>query len=242
MKISVAQIASVKGDVLANTIKHKKVIELAAKNGSDVIVFPELSLTGYEPTLGKKLAMSETDSRWNEFQEIANAQKIIIALGAPIKCDSGICISLVVLQPDTELFIYSKRYLHADEDAFFVSGNSPSNLIGKDNNMALAICYEIFIPEHSEQSISKGVEVYIASVAKGESGVKSAKKTLSDIAKKHSVFTLMSNTIGSTDNYISFGSSFIMNNKGELLDELSSDNEGLTTLDTETQKTSKLLL
>ena len=53
MRISVAQIESVKGDIANNIIKHKKVINLAIKNKVEVIVFPELSLTGYEPTLAK---------------------------------------------------------------------------------------------------------------------------------------------------------------------------------------------
>ena len=191
MRISVAQIESLKGDIANNIIKHKKAIHLAIKNEVEVIIFPELSLTGYEPTLARKLTINEKDNRLKEFQEIANTHSITIGLGAPTQNDAGICISLIVFQPNKEIYTYSKEFLHPDEEDFFVSGKNKTNLIGKENNIALAICYEISVPEHSEKSLTKGVDVYIASVAKGKSGVDSAKNTLPKTAKK--IFGISSN-------------------------------------------------
>jgi len=49
LKIAVAQIPSVKGDVEANTKTHLTAIAKASVEGVNYIVFPELSLTGYEP-------------------------------------------------------------------------------------------------------------------------------------------------------------------------------------------------
>ena len=47
MKISLAQIKSVKGDIAANQLIHKYYISQAAQQGADCIFFPELSLTSY---------------------------------------------------------------------------------------------------------------------------------------------------------------------------------------------------
>ena len=47
MKICIAQTRAVKGDIEANLVNHKKSIELAAAHGAEMIIFPELSLTGY---------------------------------------------------------------------------------------------------------------------------------------------------------------------------------------------------
>ena len=47
LSIAVAQIASVLGDVGANRRKHCDVIEDARRAGVDVLVFPEMSLTGH---------------------------------------------------------------------------------------------------------------------------------------------------------------------------------------------------
>jgi predicted amidohydrolase len=57
MKICVAQTKSVKGDVLKNIENHLKFIELALAFSADLIIFPELSLTGYEPELAGKMLM-----------------------------------------------------------------------------------------------------------------------------------------------------------------------------------------
>ena len=54
MKICVAQTRPIKGDIQSNIDHHKQFINLAVANGASIIIFPELSLTGYEPKLSKK--------------------------------------------------------------------------------------------------------------------------------------------------------------------------------------------
>ena len=49
MKICVAQTRPIKGDIQSNIDHHKRLIDLAVSNGADTVIFPELSLTGYEP-------------------------------------------------------------------------------------------------------------------------------------------------------------------------------------------------
>ena len=56
MKIAVAQTKPVTGDIDSNIKNHITLATVAADNGADIIIFPELSLTGYEPSLAKQLA------------------------------------------------------------------------------------------------------------------------------------------------------------------------------------------
>ena len=56
MKIALVQARPVKGDIEANIAAHKRLIGLAVLNGADMIIFPELSITGYEPELANELA------------------------------------------------------------------------------------------------------------------------------------------------------------------------------------------
>ncbi len=58
MKICIAQVKSVPVDIQQNIENHKKWINLGVSFGADAIFFPELSLTGYEPALSKKLAIN----------------------------------------------------------------------------------------------------------------------------------------------------------------------------------------
>ena len=61
--IGVAQIKPVPGAVDENIGIHRRWIQQAAEKDVDVLIFPELSLTGYEPGLAKELAMTPADPR-----------------------------------------------------------------------------------------------------------------------------------------------------------------------------------
>ena len=58
MKICIAQTQALKGNVRQNIQNHLQLIERAVELKSDLIIFPELSITGYEPELAKELATS----------------------------------------------------------------------------------------------------------------------------------------------------------------------------------------
>ncbi|MBA4184569.1 MAG: carbon-nitrogen hydrolase family protein [Acidobacteria bacterium] len=236
MKICVAQTRPVKGDIQCNIDSHKKIIDMAVSSGADTVIFPELSITGYEPELSKDLATDKDDCRFDDFQKISDAKQITIGVGVPIKNNEGVSISMVLFQPHEARQTYSKKYLHSDEEEFFVSGQSSISLLDGKINIALAICYEISVPEHAENAYKRGAGVYIASVAKSADGVEKAVKTLSEIAGKYSMTVLMSNCVGHCDNFESAGKSSVWNDKGLLIGQLNDTNEGILIFDTDTQK------
>ncbi len=236
MKICVAQTRPVKGDIQSNIDNHKKLIELAVSNGADTVIFPELSLTGYEPELSKELATNQEDSRFDNFQKISNTRQVTIGGGVPTRNNTGICISMVLFQPHQARQTHSKNYLHPDEEEFFISGHSSTSLIGNKTNIALAICYELSVPEHSENAFKSGAEIYVASVAKSANGVDKAIKSLAEIAIKYSMTVLMSNCVGQSGGYECAGKSSIWNNKGLLVGQLNNTNEGIIIIDTDTNE------
>ena len=236
MKICVAQTRPVKGDVQSNIENHKKLIDLAVPHGADIVIFPELSITGYEPELAKELATDPDDSRFDDFQKISDTKQVTIGVGVPTKNNTGISISMVLFQPHKARQTYSKRYLHSDEEPFFVSGQSSIGLIGNKANIALAICYELSVPEHAENAFQSGVGIYIASVAKSADGVEKAVRRLSKIADKYSMTVLMSNCVGQADGYECAGKTSIWNDKGLFLRQRTDKDEGILILDTDTQE------
>lgn len=235
MRICAAQTRPIKGDIQSNVDNHKKLIDLAVSNGADTIIFPELSITGYEPELSEQLATNEDDSRLDEFQEIADTKQVTIGVGVPTRDKKGICISMIVFRPLKSRQTYSKKYLHPDEEEFFVSGPSSTNLID-NTHTALAICHELSVPEHSENSFRNGAEIYIASVAKTVNGVDTAVKTLSDLAKRYSMTVLMSNCLGVCGGLECAGKSSIWNRQGLLVGQLDDANEGIIIIDTSSQE------
>jgi predicted amidohydrolase len=242
MKICVAQTRPIKGDIQSNIGNHKKIIDLAVFNGADTVIFPELSITGYEPELSKELATNQDDSRFDDFQMIADTKQITIGIGVPTKKNTGICISMLLFQPHKARQTYSKKYLHSDEEEFFISGQSHNGLIGEKNNIALAICYELSVPEHSENAFKSGAEFYIASVAKSVNQVDKAIERLSDIATNYSMTVLMSNCVGQSGGMECGGKTSIWNNKGLLVGQLDDASEGIIIINTDTQELIKKII
>jgi predicted amidohydrolase len=235
MKIAVAQTKPVTGDINSNIQNHVILTTLAADNGADIIIFPELSLTGYEPSLAKQLATDINDSRFDIFQQLSDAKQISIGVGVPIKAGTGITITMLIFQPDKPRQANSKKYLHADEEPFFVSGENLPGLIVNNTPVALAICYEITIQAHTENAFKSGALFYIASVAKTVKGVEKAWTGLSEIAGKYGMTVLLSNSVGLCEDGVCGGKSAVWNNKGALLGQLNDTGEGVLILDTNTQ-------
>lgn len=237
MKICIAQIKPFKGHIDKNIRKHKKLIRMAASNGADLIVFPELSLTGYEPKLAKELAMHQDDKRLDVFQTISNINQITIGAGIPLKIHEGIQISMIIFQPSEGRQTYSKQHLHSDEIPYFVKGEHQVFLTIKNKKVAPAICYEALLPVHVENAVKIGAEIYIASVAKSAKGVEKAVNYFSEIARKYSILVLMANCTGFCDDFESAGKSAIWNKKGNLLVQLNETGEGILLVDTGTEET-----
>lgn len=233
MKICLVQFKPDKGNIAANITRHQAFIHTAVDNGAGTVIFPELSLTGYEPTLARELATTITDSRLSVFQTLSDTHRATIAVGIPLQTETGITISLLFFQPLHAPVVYSKQYLHPDEEPFFVAGKSHFTQMGGQPALAPAICYELFVPAHSDAAHRHGATVYAASVAKAEKGVAAAMQRLPLIAQQYGFTVLMANCIGVNDGMICAGQSAVWNSSGQLLGQLNSHSEGLLCYNTQ---------
>lgn len=236
MKICVAQSRPFPGHIARNMEQHQRLIDTAVPHRPNLILFPELSLTGYEPTLARELAMDVGDGRFATFQTIADTRQVTIGVGAPIIQGDGICIGLVLFQPGRPRQLYAKKYLHADEEPFFVSGHSSVEFLGNNNQVALAICYELSVPAHAARAYENGAAIYMASVAKYARGVAAAHQRLAEIACEYGMTVLMCNSVGLADGDLCTGNTAVWNAQGALLGKLDDTNEGIIIFDTDSQE------
>jgi len=227
MKACLIQIKSVKGDIARNIIHHANWIDKAAIYEPDLIVFPELSLTGYEPSLAKDLATTPADCRLEVFQDLSKKYKTTIAVGLPLKAALGVQIGMVFFQPDKEPISYAKQILHSDESPFFVPGINQIILQIDNIKIAPAICFESLLESHLNYCLSLKAQVYLASVCKNEKGMAKANNHFTHVAQEHKIPILTVNSIGQSDNFMSAGQSSIWDSKGALLEQLDSNEEGV---------------
>ena len=232
MRICAAQLGAVRGDIAANVERHLAIIDLAASQGADLILFPELSLTGYEPTLAGELATDADDPRLEAFQSLADARGIIIGVGLPTRSKSGPQVSLVVFRPLERRLTYSKQRLHADELSWFSSGDEQLVIDAGGHRLAPAICFESLQPEHAAAVVDLGADTYLASVAKPHRSVVVAHQHYPAIARRHSMIVLMANCVGPCDDFVAAGRSAAWTERGRLAAELSEQDEGIVLIDT----------
>ncbi|MCW9706395.1 carbon-nitrogen hydrolase family protein [Fodinibius salsisoli] len=235
MNICIAQTRPEPGDIAQNIRNHESILGLAAAYQADYVFFPELSLTGYEPERAEQLATTKDDSRLDVFQSISNTQQLTIGLGLPIADPEGVSIGMVIFQAEKERQTYRKQHLHADEEPYFISDSVSSDQLEGLPGIALAICYEISVPEHAQQAHASGAETYVASVAKVASGVGEANQVLPNTAQEYGMNVFMANCIGPCDGSTGAGQSAVWNAKGQKIGGLNDVDEGIILMNTETQ-------
>lgn len=234
MKLCVAQIQSEAGGITANINNHIKLIQSVLSSQPDLIVFPELSLSGYEPALAKDLPSKPNDAQFKILREMADKNNVVIAAGMPIRCKTKAQIGMLVFQPDKAAITYAKQLLHEDEYPYFVKGEKEVFIELGNLKIAPAICFESLQNSHVEKANDHGANVYMATVAKHTKGLKQAMNHFPKVAKKYGMTVLMSNLVGPSDDFISVGQSAIWNNKGTLVGQLNDLQEGWLMFDTVT--------
>ena len=159
--IAVAQTVAVPGDTAANLDQHLRLARIAAHVGARVVVFPELSLTGYELSLAQELAFSQQDPRLEPLSGLAATLSMTLIVGAPVRLQSGLHIGAFILGPDGSAELYTKHHLGAfasaascdgvvppAEATVFRPGDRNPLVAFGDATAAVAICADTGRPSH----------------------------------------------------------------------------------------------
>ena len=231
--IAVAQTCPVKGDVKTNVDEHVRLTKIAASNGAQLVVFPELSLTGYELNLARDLAFSEEDPRLSTLLEVSSSSAATLVVGAPVRIGQQLHIGAFILLPDGTTALYTKHRLGAFSASAAVDGIVPPAEAtvfdpGDRNPLvrisgttaAVAICADIGRPSHPQQAGDRGANTYLASmfVIPSEFGGDAAK--LKRYAVQHVMMVAFANFGSPSGGLASAGRSAIWSERGELLAQL----------------------
>ncbi len=228
MILAAAQTKPKRGNIASNLLDHYRFIELAAQNGAQLVVFPEMSITGYERENAMELAFAEDDYRIDHLKDLATDNNITVIAGAPILIENQLFIGEFIIAPNDAVSIYTKQYLHEGEDGFFQSVFDFNPLITIENqNIAFAICADIDNPKHPENAAKNSADIYAASIFFSPNGIPNAYRDLQSYAEKHKMNVLMSNFSGESWGSPSAGQSAFWNNKGELVAQMNDSDSGL---------------
>jgi predicted amidohydrolase len=157
LRVAVAQPLCVPYDVGQNAVAHAAAVRAA---GARVVVFPELSLTGYEL---EAPALTAQDPRLIPLAEAcADAGSVALA-GAPVPGEAGRPhIAVLAVDGAGITVAYRKLWLGPAEAERFGPGDKPAVLDVDGWRLGLAICKDVSVPQHQADTAALGIDAYVA--------------------------------------------------------------------------------
>ncbi|MFT4413797.1 carbon-nitrogen hydrolase family protein [Fredinandcohnia humi] len=227
LTVSLAQISVGKGDISGNVEKHCEFIRNAAEYDTDYILFPELSLTGYELELAESLAFTVGDERLLDIKECCITYKVNAIVGAPIKTRLGVQIGSLVILSNGAATIYSKHFLHPGEEEFVIPGKLNPLIHDYKETIAFAICADSSKEDHRMNAYENGASVYMSSAFITPGGYRKDTEVLQEMARQYQMTVFMANYCGETGGLKAAGGSCAWSSTGEVIGKLENNQEAL---------------
>ncbi|WP_380177648.1 carbon-nitrogen hydrolase family protein [Kalamiella sp. sgz302252] len=212
--IAAAQSGSRPGNIAANIEHHLSFVRQAAEHQVDFLMFPELSLTGYELALASELAMPMNDARLDVFADAAAKYRMSIVTGLPLQDGESTRLAALTFLPDGTRLAYFKRNLVEAEKLFFEAGQSVPLFGYQHHYVAMAVCADISVEEFARDAASRGANLYATSVLLSENGYAKDCEYLARWAREFNIAVLMANHALPTGGYQSAGKSAIWDENG----------------------------
>ena len=222
LRIAMAQLDMLVGDITKNT---QSVIDAANQardhERADVVVFPELTLTGYPPE--DLLLRASLDPRIESAlaKILAEVRDIYVVVGYPRRIDGELFNCAGVIYQGQLLVEYAKQklpnFLVFDDKRYFSEGREAGLVDIKGVKVGLSICEDIWHPEPIAQAKAAGAELILNLNASPYHIEKMGEREelLHQRATEVTLPIVYVNYMGAQDELVYEGGSFVVNAKGE---------------------------
>lgn len=224
-KLALAQMECVVGDKEANLAKMEEMAKRAREEGAELIIFPELALTGYVcRDLLYELAEPIPGPSTERVAEIARELGMLIVFGLPerSKISSSILYNTAALVgPSGLVGTYRKMFLptHSvfEEKRYFRPGYGAQAFSTELARIGMMICYDVFFPEVARLLRLRGAQLIVAISA--SPGVRRAyfETLLSARALENTVHVAYVNLVGREDGLHFWGGSRLIGPTGSII-------------------------
>ncbi|CAM3780743.1 carbon-nitrogen hydrolase family protein [Alicyclobacillus pomorum] len=183
-RLGLVQMAPTPGDVEANLSLMDEMVQRAGTTGEqvDLLVFPELCVTGYSPAYWKRRPTRQDEQAWqSRVHELAKREGIWIIYGHPSYCmavnasaKSELARSLhgddahlplynavSLISPHGLVGTYAKVHLFGNEPATFARGDAFPVWETPWGKVAIQICYDLEFPEGARVAALHGADMLI---------------------------------------------------------------------------------
>jgi len=238
LKLALAQMRSEKGDWAGNLERVEKYMDQASAQGCDIIVFPEMSLSGYCDPWRFPESVQELDSEWVErFVRLTEKYGIAASAGfIEANRESKPYITQVLAQDGRMVGSYRKRHIVDEEANWFSAGDHTPlfqlRLPQGGVDVALAVCADSDNPAIFADAAQGGAQIVLHSSAPGLYGRRTdeaswqegfdwyksyLRERLPRYAREYGLYIAVATQTGATMDEDFPGGSFVFGPEGECL-------------------------
>jgi len=235
IKVALAQISCKRGDKAENIKKVEREVTKAKQQGAELVIFPELSLTGY--TMRDQIyELAETipGHSTTVLEKLAKKTGTYIVFGMPElseKTQATIYNAAVLVGPNGFIGKYRKMYLptHSvfEEKRYFRPGYQTAVFETELGKIGLIICYDIFFPEVSRLTRLKGAQLIVCISASPATRRTFFETLTAARAIENTAFLAYVNLVGIEDGLQFWGGSRLVGPNGKTLVQAKYDEEDL---------------
>jgi len=223
LKISLAQDDFLVGHITAN---RQRIVELIGsardEQGADLVVFPELALTGYPPEdlVLRPGFMRRTEEAFHEI--VAAVEGIDVILGWPRQQDGQRYNAVSWIRDGAVLGHYAKRdlpnYAVFDEQRYFAAGNKPLVVEVAGVRVGVIVCEDTWTPEATAAARAAGAQLIVSTNASPFYHDKhlDRKRILQDRRAESGVPLIYLNCVGGQDELVFDGHSLYVDGAGRV--------------------------
>jgi len=239
LRISLAQINAVVGDIKGNLEKMRNFYSRALEQNVDLLVFPELSVCGYPPEdlLHKEHFLQDNN---NAIESLAaDCPDMTVVAGFAELSEEGCFNSLAVLQKGSVEYTYRKNTLPNygvfDERRYFAAGTSPLVIDMEGIGIAFTICEDIWqldaLDKLLADAFQKDMIINISASPFHVGKINLRKEIFSRTAKHFNCALAFCNLIGGQDELVFDGRSMILDAEGKVISHAEEFAEDLLIVD-----------
>jgi len=238
LRIAMAQINCLVGDLQGNFDKIRANIEKAQKAGSDIVVFPELAITGYPPEdlLLKPKFISDNLGYLKKLAKVVS--DIVVIVGFVDRKINRLYNSSAVICSGKIIGVYHKmrlpNYGVFDEERYFEAGEDPSVYKFGGSVFGLSICEDIW---HFDGPIklqaARGARLIFNSNASPyyAGKINEREEVVRKQAKLNKAAIVYVNLVGGQDELVFDGQSIVVDSNGKVIKRAEAFKEDLLIVD-----------
>jgi len=236
-KIALAQISCERANKTENIRRIEKASVKARKQGADLVIFPELSVTGYVlKDQVYELAEHVPGESTQEVERIARKTETYIVFGIPElseRAQATLHNTAAIVGPEGFIGKYRKMYLptHSvfEEKRYFRPGYQPAVFETNIGKVGLVICYDLFFPEVTRLTRLEGAQLIVCISASPATRRTFFETLTSARAIENTTFLAFVNLVGIEEGLQFWGGSRLVGPQGKILAKAKYDEEDFIT-------------